>query len=226
MASDMWDDWWEQQPAEDPATAGTIFWKAKKSRKTPPIWRRIKAGLWEGAFVKKNIVMVGQNLDGPTLKGCRNAIGLRVLGGYQPQNWKALVGTTPVPPAPPQRGRFCLVSGSRQTWLQTLIADTDPDKSAAIWRDYARAGRRLSDAVVPVGGADVAIRPVTGPVVTGAPRRVTLRDAADRGLFPSLAAARKASTRAGFPEPVGVRDLANLYDLGDLQALRERRISQ
>ena len=226
MASDMWDDWWEQQPQEDPATAGTIFWKAKRSRKTPPVWRRIKAGLWEGAFVKKNIVMVGQNLDGPTLKGCRNAVGLRVLGGYQPQNWKALVGTTPVPAAPPQRGRFCLVSGARQTWLQTLIADTDPDNSAAIWRDYARAGRRLNSTVVPATRRDLAIGPGTGPVVSQLPRKVTLRQAVDSGLFPSLAAARKASTRPGFPEPAGMRDLANLYDLSDLRALRERRLTR
>jgi len=73
---------------------------------------------------------------------------------------------------------------------------------------------------------DLPVVSRTRPFVPGPPGAVTLREAADAGLFPSLVAARKASTRPGFPDPVGARDLANLYDLGDLQTLRERRISR
>jgi hypothetical protein len=49
--------------------------------------------------------------------------------------------------------------------------------------------------------------------------QVTLREAVeDAGLWPSLAAARKASTRPGFPEPLPeTRNGAFLYDLGELK---------
>jgi hypothetical protein len=147
---EMCSDFWENLPEEDPDTEGTIFWKPKRAKKTPAIWKVIKQGVWEGAFVKKNVIIVGQNIEAQTVKGVRNSIGMRLLGGYQPQNWKALVGTNPVPPAPPQKGRWCLINGATQTWVQAVIADpADATNSAAIWRDYARAGRRM-DGTTPV----------------------------------------------------------------------------
>ena len=100
-------------------------------------------------FAKKNVLIAGQNIEAQTVKGVRNSIGMRLMGGYQPQNWKALVGTTPIPPAPPVKGRWCMINGGSQTWVQALIADLVDVQSAAIWRDYARAGR-LMDGTAPV----------------------------------------------------------------------------
>lgn len=135
--SEMFDEFWENWPEEDEEWKGTILWKPKHAKKTPPIWRVIKHGVWEGAFAKKNVLIAGQNIEAQTVKGVRNSIGMRLMGGYQPQNWKALVGTTPIPPAPPQKGRWCMINGSTQTWVQALIADLDANESAVIWRDYA-----------------------------------------------------------------------------------------
>ena len=126
--SEMCDEFWENLPEEDEDVEGTILWKPKRAKKTPAIWRVIKQGVWEGAFVKKNVLIAGQNIEAQTVKGVRNSIGMRLLGGYQPQNWKALVGTTPIPPAPPQKGRWCLINGSTQTWVQALIADLDANQ--------------------------------------------------------------------------------------------------
>jgi len=141
--SEMCDEFWETWPEEDEDYRGTILWKPRRAKRTPPIWRVVKKGVWEGAFAKQNVLIAGQNIEAQTVRGVRNSIGMRLLGGYQPQNWKALVGTSPIPPAPPQKGRWCMVNGSSQTWVQALIADKDPVESAAIWRDYARNGRLL-----------------------------------------------------------------------------------
>jgi hypothetical protein len=155
--SEMCDEFWENWPEEDEEWKDTILWKPKRAKKTPPIWRVVKKGVWEGAFAKMNVLIAGQNIEAQTVKGIRNSIGMRLMGGYQPQNWKALVGTTPIPAAPPTKGRWCMINGSSQTWVQALIADLDANESARIWRDYARAGRRMDGTA-----------PVTSFAVTGA----------------------------------------------------------
>src|SRR5262249_36852658 len=55
------------------------------------------------------------------------------------------------------------------------------------------------------------------------PNAVTLAEAVDAGLLTSLAAARKAAQRPGFPAPVGKRGAAHLYDTGDLLAYQDSR---
>ena len=83
------------------------------------------------------------------MAGVRNSIGMRMMGAYQPQNWDQLVRTKPTPPAPMVKGRWCMVNGSTQTWFQAFVAHLTDYESAAIWRDYARAGRRM-DGSLPV----------------------------------------------------------------------------
>ena len=157
--SEMCDEFWENWPEEDEEWEHTILWKPRRAKKTPPIWRVVRKGVWEGAFAKKNVLIAGQNIEAQTVKGVRNSIGMRLMGGYQPQNWKALVGTTPIPPAPPVKGRWCMINGGSQTWVQALIADLDANESAAIWRDYA--DRRL-DGNAPVAEASNGPFTVTG----------------------------------------------------------------
>ena len=146
--SAMTDDWWEEMDPENPADAGTLFWKPKRGKKTPRVWRWVKSLCWEGGEFGMHVIADGQDGEFQALKGVRNVLGMRLLGGFQPQQWKACVGTTPVPEAPRTKGRFCLVSGG-QTWVQALCAHKDKNESAAIWRDYARNGRRM-DGTVPV----------------------------------------------------------------------------
>ena len=148
----MTDDWWEEMDPENPADAGTLFWKPKRGKKTPRVWRWVKSLCWEGGEFGMHVIADGQDGEFQALKGVRNVLGLRLLGGFQPQQWKACVGTTPVPEAPRTKGRFCFVSGG-QTWVQALCAHKDKNESAAIWRDYARNGRRMDGS-----------KPVTAPV--------------------------------------------------------------
>ena len=148
--SAMTDDWWEEMDPEADADAGTVFWKPRRGKKTPRVWRLIKSLCWEGAEFGMHVIVDGQDGEFQALKGVRNVLGMRLLGGYQPQQWKACVGTTPIPEAPSTKGRFCLVAGG-QTWVQALLGHEDKNESAAIWRDFARAGRRM-DGTVPVTG--------------------------------------------------------------------------
>ena len=247
--SEMCDEFWETWPEEDEAYRGTILWKPKRAKRTPPIWRVVKKGVWEGAFAKQNVLIAGQNIEAQTVRGVRNSIGLRLLGGYQPQNWKALVGTTPVPPAPPVKGRWCLINGSTQTWVQAILADLDANQSAAIWRDYARAGRRL-DGTQPAdetSGTDSAAEPKTQdanhsdqgeyisfetPRTAGLTGLATLREACAEGIlqFASedpLVAARKAAQRPGFPASVpGVAEdgRSALYRRADLAEWQDGKV--
>jgi hypothetical protein len=62
------------------------------------------------------------------------------------------------------------VNGAEQTWLQGIVGSLDPDESSKIWRDYARAGRRL-DGTQPAGEATVLVGTVHGEV-----QRVNLSD--------------------------------------------------
>lgn len=155
---EMCDEFWETWPVEDEEWRGTILWKPKRAKATAPIWRVIKHGVWEGAFAKMNVLIAGQNIEYQTVAGVRNSIGMRMMGAYQPQNWDQLVRTKPTPPAPMVKGRWCMINGSTQTWFQAFVAHLTDYESAAIWRDYARAGRRL----------DGTLPPITGPfTVTG-----------------------------------------------------------
>ena len=246
--SEMCDEFWEDWPEEDEEWKNTILWKPKRAKKTPPIWRVVKKGVWEGAFAKMNVLIAGQNIEAQTVKGIRNSIGMRLMGGYQPQNWKALVGTTPIPPAPPQKGRWCMINGSSQTWVQALIADLEANESARIWRDYARAGRRM-DGTVPVTGPFTVTGNGTvfpgqpddntaraGPV-TGDPRGILvgLAEAVERGLTPgatvqALRMDRHRSDRGElpdglkFPEPGGYDGAQKeLFWSGDLAGFNETR---
>ena len=217
--SEMCDEFWENWPVEDEEWRGTILWKPKRAKATPPIWRVIKHGVWEGAFAKKNVLLAGQNIEYRTVAGVRNSIGMRMMGAYQPQNWDQLVRTKPTPPAPMVKGRWCMINGSTQTWFQAFVAHLTDYESAAIWRDYARAGRRIDGSLPSVTGdgpGSVTERPVTYAVdlngqvsashadtpesATTDHRgvRVTLSEAVDGGYVPgaTLAALRMDRLRS------------------------------
>ena len=148
--SEMTDDWWEELEFEDPRDEGTLFFK-RRGRRIPRVWRYIKSLCFEGAEFEMHVDISGQDGDHKYLKGVKSVLGLRLLGGYQDNQWINCVGTRPVPQAPDIKGRFCLVNGRKQTWFQAFVGSLDKLESAAIWRDYARAGRRL-DGTVPVTG--------------------------------------------------------------------------
>jgi len=121
-----------------------------------------------------------------------------------------------------------MINGRDQTWFQGGIAHLDANESAAIWRDYARAGRRLDGTVPAAGAGPFAVTgsgiviPVTGNGGANAqvielrdrmrqqvtdPRGelVSLKEAVDRGYAPgatreALHMDRHRSDRGELPE--------------------------
>ena len=225
--SEQSDDFWEDLPEEEEGFLGTEMWKPRRAKKTPRVWRHVKAVAWQGAAFKMHVFVDGQDVQATVLKGVRNSLGMRLLGAYQPGQWKFLVGTTPIPPAPNHKGRFCLVRGGEQMWLQAILGDKDPDKSSAIWRDYAMGGQVAETVPLVTGSPAVTyhvdpsgqVSPVnekSAKPVTGDPRGVLvgLADAVERGVTPgaTLKALRMDRHRSDkdqlpdgltFPEPGG-----------------------
>ena len=234
--SEMSDEVWEELDEETPGYEGTMLWKPKRAKKVPPVWRHVKAIAWQAAAFKMHLMVDGQDVQATVLKGARNSLGMRLLGGYLPQQWKFLVGTTPVPPAPPIKGRWCLVNGSEQTWLQGIVASLDPDESSQLWRDYAWGDRRL-DGAQPVDGPAVHVGTVLGAraasnlsdlhkdtartVLLGQREAMKLSTMLERGLIPgmtadpegrNLAKLLKWRNRWGdFPKRADIEGPAHLY---------------
>ena len=238
--SEMCDEFWETWPEEDEEWRGTILWKPKRAKRIPPIWRVIKHGVWEGAFAKKNVLLAGQNIEYRTVAGVRNSIGMRMMGAYQPQNWDQLVRTKPTPPAPMVKGRWCMVNGSTQTWFQAFVAHLTDYESAAIWRDYARAGRRMDGSLPAVTNAPVTYHVNSNGQVSAASiamlepvTEMGLSDMVTAGLVRgSLKALRMDRHRSDlgelpdglrFPEPVGQDGQKELFNVAEIQAFDAQR---
>lgn len=237
--SAMTDDWWEELEVEDPRDEGTLFWKPKRGKKTPRVWRWIKSLCWEGAEFGMHVIVDGQDGEFQALKGVRNVLGMRLLGGFQPNQWKNCVGTTPVPEAPKAKGRFCLVSGG-QTWVQAICAAIDKNESAAIWRDYARNGRRMDGTLPAVTSMPVTWHVDSNGQVSGlrdsAPEHATEMGLSDivaarlvRGTLKALRMDRHRSDIGElpeglrFPEPVRTEGQKELFDVAAVQAFDEQR---
>jgi hypothetical protein len=187
-----------------------------------------------GRQSRMHLKMIAQRYSAKAAGGgdLRATVGTRLLGRYDKDAWNMLAKAFAMPPMNNTPGRVQVVTSEVEECQMPRLTGQEA-------HDYALAG---TVAVCPAGSADYPAMPFRcaaelavpgrtalnpGPdhgVVLGRPPPdpyesdlITLREAAEAGLWPSLAAARKASTRPGFPQPVGTRDLANLYDLAELK---------
>ncbi len=184
-------------------------WRQAGNKGVPPVWDDIATVAWMGAQFRCNIMVVGQRLDGPTLKGLRDSFGVRLLAGYTPQQYAFLVGLPPYPRPQRPRGRFLLFEGGELSWLQLVYGEPGE------LRDYAMAGR--------VGAADLARGGSHGTVTDAA--LVGLREAVERGVLRcSLDAARRArADDPAFPQPRETHGQEHLYAAGELRGWEASR---
>ncbi|MFD5455582.1 hypothetical protein [Streptomyces olivaceus] len=87
-----------------------------------PVWGDVASAARLGRFVRGNILAVFQDLRDQALggKGLRNLFRLKFMGNYSVQQWKNVIGTTPVPDSVDKAGRMMLVEGNKNIWIQTL----------------------------------------------------------------------------------------------------------
>jgi hypothetical protein len=188
-----------------------------------------------GRQVLVNVVQIGQRLSVKASGSgdARENMGVLVFADPTASAWKMLVGDRhALPPASGHRGR-----------LQIVTRKTVRETQGAFWtgmqaREFAVSGVVAAPpAGMPCVGAQPAVpgvppvpdlphggsgQPVLlGHVLSRPPDSVTLAEATAAGLFPSLAAARKAAQRPGFPGPVGKAGAAHLYDVSAIDACRK-----
>lgn len=98
--------------------------KQKGDQPKPPVWGDIAKALRMGRELKIHVIVVGQRLDAASCGGygLRDSFGVRILSRYTWQQWKMLVGTTPIPRSVKKRGRMIVVAGGDQTWIQGPLA--------------------------------------------------------------------------------------------------------
>jgi hypothetical protein len=180
------------------AAMSLAHWKNEMDEKgTPPVWLDIAAVFWMGRFVHCHAVAVGQRLDDKATGGIglRDSLGLRGLAGFRPNQWKMLVGTTPIPKSQKPRGRWIYSDGQDETWVQNVLM------TPAEARAWAMAGRTHHPAGT---SGPVSVRPaltsIAGgntdghPAPAGTVWVVGLQAAADH-LGMTLAAFEKARQR-------------------------------
>ena len=182
-----------------------------------------------GRAAEERLILVAQMLTAAAAGGgpVRENVGVKAMARYTANSWK-MQTDLPMPPVPDVDGRVQVIASGAVHEVQVPLMDLEQVRDLVLAGNVTPcpAGMPGSEhAALPVPGRMQIENPGPGlgsvigqgPDVSGPPGAWTLREAADAGLWPSLAAARKASTRPGFPERVGTRNGAGLYDLGELK---------
>jgi hypothetical protein len=122
----------------------------------PSIWLDAIAPLvWQGRQVKIRGTFALQNLmeryvGGVNLRPSFNIIG---MAGYKPNQWRTIIGTTPIPKLQTGPGRMCMVHGTDERWIQGFYDDPE------YLREYAEINRK------PTGDNNLAVKTVMSEVV-------------------------------------------------------------
>lgn len=117
--ADISREWWD----DNRKTRADEFGPA--DRAADPIWGEVASAARLGRFVRGNILAVFQDLRDQALggKGLRNLFRLKFMGNYNVNQWKNVIGTTPVPESVDKAGRMMIVEGNSHIWVQTLYGD-------------------------------------------------------------------------------------------------------
>ena len=184
---------------------------------------------YAGRAVRMHAIAIAQMLTARVSGGgdVRENMGVRLLSRYTANAWRMLAPEHPMPAASAHPGRIQVVTsgGVRETQVPLLANSLARQLAMSGTVTSCPAGMpgasRVSDVPgyeqIAAGGSDLGIVRDFGAILGPPAGAVRLAEAVDAGLFSSLAAAQKASTRdPAFPEPAGRRGNAFLYDISDL----------
>ena len=204
------------------------FWSEIRDKEDPkrsPALDGMAAVAFAGRAVKMHLIVIGQMLTAASMGGgdVRENMGVRVLARYTANSWKMQAGDLAMPPSPDTPGRVQVVTGGTVREAQVPLMDLGQCRELAL----AGAVTPCPDDMpgIAPGPAVPAIEQLnSGPdqgFVLGQdrpPGTITLREAARDGLFPSLAAARKAVQRRALKD-AGREGSSNLYFIGELAGI-------
>lgn len=237
------------------ATIGKLreYWELSREKSDPKASPAIGAMgdiLFMGRAVKLSMIAIAQMMTARTLGGpeARENFPVRILARYSSNAWKMLVPEiSPIPRSSRHPGRVQVCIAGIATETQVIFGKDDEAYAWASESCQCHRARPAGEAYVsmsqrpsPIPSQDGGAWDVSdGPGLTLVPdlpdepaelSGVTLSEAVRDGVLGmSLDAARKASNRdPEFPESVGNRGTARLYDPAELmrwQANRPRAVS-
>ena len=103
-----------------------------------PIWyNTIAPLLWQGREVGIFVICVAQYMLERNFGnlGLRTSFGTIGMAGYKTNQWRTIVGTSPIPPVQEGQGRIMIIEGPREVWIQGLYAEE------SVLREYALKNR-------------------------------------------------------------------------------------
>jgi hypothetical protein len=211
------------------------YWRREKpngASSRSPASEALDEAMFIGRQVLVNVLQIGQRLSAKASGSgdARENLGVRIMKDPSSSTWKMLVGDRhALPPATGHLGRLQVVTAKAVRETQGAFVSAKDARAYAISGivavprpDMPFTGRRLTVADVTAIenlGPDLPNVAGNGHPATLPPGAVSLSDAVEAGvLHAKLTAVRRASLRPGFPQPVGRRGNAHLYDVGDLHA--------
>jgi hypothetical protein len=202
------------------------YWASVRDQEDPkrsPALDGLAAVSFAGRAVRMHLIPIGQMLTAAALGGgdVRENIGVRMMARYTANSWK-MQTDLPMPPPSDVPGRVQVIASGSVREAQVPLMDLEECREMAVagivtpcpddMPGIAPAGRVLLPAS-PESASDLGF--VLGQPAGRPPGTMTLREAAAEGLFPSLAAARKAVQRRGL-EPAARDGSSNLYYTAEL----------
>ncbi|MGW6708082.1 hypothetical protein ACWGDE_24760 [Streptomyces sp. NPDC054956] len=117
--ADISREWWDDNRKSKADEDGPA------ERAADPIWGSVASSARLGRFVHGNILAVFQDLRDQALggKGLRNLFRLKFMGNFNSNQWKNVIGTTPIPESVDKAGRMMIVEGNHQYWVQTCYGE-------------------------------------------------------------------------------------------------------
>jgi len=210
------------------------YWSAIRDPETDPkrspALDGIAAVSFAGRAVLMHLIVIGQMLTAASLGGgdVRENIGVRMLARYTSNSWKMQAGDLPMPPPSDIPGRVQVIASGTVREAQVPLMDFEQCRELALSGIVTPCPPEMPGIgnVVRVPLLRSSPPPADLPFVLGQPPgrppgTLTLREAAAEGLFPSLAAARKAVQRREL-EPAGRNGSAHLYYIADLAGTLRR----
>jgi hypothetical protein len=181
-----------------------------------------------GRAVKMHMIIIGQMLTAKTLGGgdVRENMGVKAMARYSANSWKMQAPDLPMPPSPSVLGRVQVVASGAARETQIPLVDLGHARELVLAGTITPCPAGMPGAVrvtdppqITHTASEQGLVTVTEPLpVTGSADAVALSEAVGLGIIgPSLAAVRIARHRdEDFPQPVGQRGLAHLYDPAEL----------
>jgi hypothetical protein len=181
-----------------------------------PLISDIGFALFMGRQSLMNVFSVFQRMSANAAGGgdMRSQYGCKILARFDPQSWKSLVGTTPIPRSSrvPGRARFVLgddIHEIQMSYMRERKASDWPGVPESEWRDEAREFA-LAHARVDQAADALTLVSADGAGSDDIPP-MSLREMCEAGIVPvRYSTATRARNRAGEKFPAGKRTPAGI----------------